>query len=116
MSISLTQTLSGQTTEARLRHLSTRLGIPKSRALDSLLKIDPDELVAALQGTQASLPSMRNQPLPIDAETRLAIATAVREHLEALTTVNEHIVREAARQGVASALQTLLDSAEESRE
>ncbi|MOA18522.1 hypothetical protein D3C78_1388460 [compost metagenome] len=49
----------------------------------------------------------------IDSNLRLAIAAAVRDHLEALATVNEHIVREAARQGVASALQALLDNAEE---
>ena len=112
MGTSLTQTLTDPATEARLRRLSVRLQVPKSRLLEALLSIDEADLAAAIEGHPGHLHSSRGTHV-IDSDLRLAIAAAVRDHLEALTTVNEHIVREAARQGVASALQALLDSSGE---
>ncbi|THG78382.1 hypothetical protein E5198_15725 [Pseudomonas sp. A-1] len=116
MGTSLTQTLTDPATEARLRRLSARLQVPKSRLLEALLTIDEADLAAAIEGHSGRLHrTVRGKNL-IDSDLRLAIAAAVRDHLEALTTVNEHIVREAARLGVASAMQELLVGAEGDRE
>ncbi len=116
MGTSLTQTLTDPATEARLRRLSARLQVPKSRLLEALLTIDEADLVAAIEGSSVRLHRTGSGTNLIGSDLRLAIAAAVREHLEAVVTVNEHIVREAARQGVTCALQALLDDTKESYE
>lgn len=112
MGTSLTQTLTDPATEARLRRLSARLQVPKSRLLEALLTIDEADLAAAIEGRSGRLHRSGSGTNVIDSNLRLAIAAAIREHLEAVVTVSEHVVREASRQGVASALQALLDSKE----
>lgn len=116
MGTSLTQTLTDPATEARLRRLSARLQVPKSRLLEALLTIDEADLAAAIEGHPGQLHRSSSRTRMIDSDLRLAIAAAVRDHLESVVTVSEHIVREATRQGVASALHDLLHGAEENRE
>lgn len=107
MPIKATQTVSEPAAELAYQRLTSALDCPPSRLLERLLLALPaDDLLALVEGRSA-LSEMKT--IVLDADSLLAIRSAVAESLPLLSGRVEDAAKVGARQGAREAIDSTLD-------
>lgn len=107
MPIKITQTVSEPAAELAYQRIAAVIGCPPSRILERLLLSQPvDDLLAQVQGR---LSAQASKTIALDAESLLAIRSAVADSIPLFGGRVEDAARVGARQGAREAIDSTLD-------